>query len=78
MTMMKSCLTAVETAIYRQYKRFHEIELTKVIQEETESARSHNIDGLWEDQIVMGLLADEENIKQAMSWRGISVRPLFS
>ena len=42
--MVKVCLTAVVTVLERQYDRYFSMDINKKLEEETESARCHNID----------------------------------
>ena len=43
-TMMKECLTTTVTVLQRQYERYFNTDVTEQLKEETESARTHNID----------------------------------
>jgi len=42
--MMRSCLTAIIDVINHQYKKYFSWDLHETLEEETRSARSHNID----------------------------------
>ena len=42
--MVKVCLTAVAIVLERQYDRYFSMDINKKLEEETESARCHNID----------------------------------
>ena len=43
-TMMKECLTTTVVVLQRQYERYFNTDITEQLKEETESARTHNID----------------------------------
>ena len=60
--MMKACLDVVVSVLERQYKRYFEMDVTTKLQEETASARLHNIDA----EEVMGMFsAGKERAKNA-------------
>ena len=51
--MMKAVMAAAATALERQYKRYFNLDLTAKLAEETQSARSHNIDA----EEIMGMFS---------------------
>ena len=51
--MVKECLTTVVTVLLRQYDRYFKLEITDALIEETESARTHNIDA----EEIMGMFS---------------------
>ena len=51
--MVKVCLTAVITVLKRQYDRYFAMDVSKKLEEETESARCHNIDA----EEIMGMFS---------------------
>ena len=51
--MVKECLTTVVNVLLRQYDRYFKLEITDALIEETESARTHNIDA----EEIMGMFS---------------------
>ena len=60
--MVKVCLTAVITVLERQYDRYFAMDINQKLEEETESARCHNIDA----EEIMGMFsATKDNAPNA-------------
>ena len=55
--MAEVCLTAVITVLERQYDRYFAMDVSKKLEEETESASCHNIDA----EEIMGMFSTAKN-----------------